>query len=129
LVYRLPVKVNLPRTFGFLLTHLCVFLAWLCFYETDTGELFRKLGLLLNPISYDGLAFRSFFEACLSPNGLDAFGTLGIVACVIILETWSLRKQGEPYRFLRTRGAAVILIFLTVILSPISNNDFIYFAF
>ena len=129
LVYRLPMKVNLPRAVGFLLTHLCVFLAWLCFYETNTQELLRKLGLLLNPASYDGLAVRSFISACLSPDGLDVFGTLGIVACVISLEMWSLRKKGEPYRFLRTRGAAAILIFLTVILSPISNNDFIYFAF
>jgi D-alanyl-lipoteichoic acid acyltransferase DltB (MBOAT superfamily) len=129
LVYRLPMKVNLPRAVGFLLTHFCVFLAWLCFYETDTQELFRKLGLLLNPASYDGLAVRSFIAACLSPKGLDVFAILGIVVCVISLEMWSLRKQGEPYRFLRTRGAAAILIFLTVILSPISNNDFIYFAF
>ena len=129
LVYRLPVKVSLPRVAAFLLTHVCVFLAWLCFYETDTGELFRKLGLLLNPASYDTFALRAFFSACLSPNGLDIFGILGMIACVISLEMWSLRKRGEPYRFLRTRGAAVILIFLTVVLSPISNNDFIYFAF
>ena len=129
LVYRLPMKVNLPHAGGVLLTHLCVFLAWLCFYENDTGELFRKLGLLLNPASYDGPALRSFFAAYLSPDGLDIFGILGIVACVISLEMWSLRKEGEPYRFLRTRGASAILIFLTVILSPISNNDFIYFAF
>jgi hypothetical protein len=85
--------------------------------------------LLLNPASYDGLAVRSFIAACLSPKGLDVFAILGIIVCVISLEMWSLRKQGEPYRFLRTRGAAAILIFLTVILSPISNNDFIYFAF
>ena len=52
-------------------------------------------------------------------------------AAAVAKSEWidSLRKRGEPNRFLRTRGAAVILIFLTVVLSPISNNDFIYFAF
>ncbi len=129
LVYRLPLKTRLPRPVGIFLTHLSVFLAWLCFYETNTGEMFRKLALLLSPTSYNGSSLQSFSTALLSSNGFDACAILVIVACVIGLEMWSLRKEGEPYRFLRTRGAAVVLVFLTVILSPISSNDFIYFAF
>lgn len=129
LIYRLGLKIKMPRITGFLLTHFAVFVAWLCFFETDSSELFRKLGLLLNPMSYNGPAMRSFAGVLRSSGGFDVVAILAMVGCVIILEMLSLRKKGEPYRLFRTKGSSVILIFMTVIFAPISSNDFIYFAF
>ena len=129
LIYRLAVKIRFPRIAGFLLTHLAVFLAWLCFFETDSAELFRKLGLLLNPTSYNGAAIGSFIGVMKSSGGFDVVIMLAMVACVSFVEMVSLKKEGEPYRLFRTKAAVVILIFMTVVLAPISTNDFIYFAF
>ena len=129
LIYRRAEKVRLPRIAGFLLTHFAVFLAWLCFFETDSAELVRKLGLLLNPMSYNGPAIHSFLGVMKSSGGFDAFAILLVVSGVVALEMLSLRKKGEAYRLFRTRVSVVILILMTVLLSPISTNDFIYFAF
>ncbi len=129
LIHRRAKKVRLPRIAGFLLTHIAVFLAWLCFFETDSAELVRKLGLLLNPMSYNGSAIDSFLGVMKSSGGFDAFAILLVVLGVVALEMLSLRKKGEAYRLFRTRVSVVILILMTVLLSPISTNDFIYFAF
>jgi alginate O-acetyltransferase complex protein AlgI len=121
---RLPI----PRSVGWGLTMIAVFLAWLCFYENRTDVLTAKLHTLFNPAAYNGFALREAIHYWNGPHLLVMAFTLSLCAAVQMLE-WRSSARGEPFALLRKPGIAALLIVLTMILSPSRQNDFIYFAF
>jgi D-alanyl-lipoteichoic acid acyltransferase DltB (MBOAT superfamily) len=122
-------KLKLPAPVGWLLTLGAAMLAWLCFYEIRTPELFLKLQTLLTPSAYHPSGLR---EALTARPAADMFVMtcfLGLIAAVLAMEWGSLRRHGEPYAWLRHPLVLTAMIVLTVLLAPGKNNAFIYFAF
>lgn len=127
--FRLSGKISLPLFVAYGLTHLSVFFAWLCFYETNTAELFRKIGILLSPSTYLDGAFGEFTTTLLSVSGFNILAILLMVLAIVVLEALSLKWSEKPYEAFRSRLIVVLMIFLTVFLAPTGKNEFIYFAF
>jgi D-alanyl-lipoteichoic acid acyltransferase DltB (MBOAT superfamily) len=122
-------RLHLPRVLAWGCTFAAAIFAWLCFYETRDAVLFAKLQTLLNPAAYslgalrEALAYRP--SADLFVLGCFLVLTIG----VMILEWLSILKRNQPYALLRRPAVLVLLIVLTVLLTPGKNNAFIYFAF
>jgi hypothetical protein len=54
---------------------------------------------------------------------------LALTATVLLLEWLSLRRRNEPYYYLRQPAVGFVLVFMAMLLTPGTNNSFIYFAF
>jgi D-alanyl-lipoteichoic acid acyltransferase DltB (MBOAT superfamily) len=122
-------KLNVPRPLAWAMTFVGVMAAWLCFYETRSGLLFPKMWTLLRPSAYGGDALVEAFGR-FSPSDLISLGSFFALSCLVLLFEWlSLTLKNEPYFFLRRPKAVFCLLLLTIWLSPLSNNAFIYFAF
>jgi D-alanyl-lipoteichoic acid acyltransferase DltB (MBOAT superfamily) len=122
-------RLQLPRTAAWGLTFAAAMFAWLCFYETRTAMMFGKLQTLLSPGDYT-------LEALREALGYRPSADLFVLGCLLVLtiavmtlEWLSILKRNQPYALLRTPVALVVLVLLTVWLSPGKNNAFIYFAF
>lgn len=125
----LGARVPLPKALGWLLTMLGVFLAWLCFYETNFPSLLEKLGAIFTPGAYSLAHLRAAAAPWTGPTGLVLASFLLLSALALWGERRSLRHGGEPFSLLRRPLVLVVLVVLTVILSPGKSNGFIYFAF
>ena len=130
IVHRFSKNLKVPTIVCFLITHLGVFFAWLCFYETNTAILLEKMCLLVTPSSYGIESLKEGFRSIITPGGFNVVAMLALIVGVTLLERWSMKeKEREPYFFLRGKGILVILVFLIVFLGPTADNEFIYFAF
>ena len=130
IAYRLlPRNLKVPLVVGWLTTLLVTFLAWLCFYETNTSALIYKLNVLATPSSYNLAALRGAAAQWAGPNGLVLVIIFALASFVHVSEWVSLIKFKEPYYCLRRPGILFLLVVLTVALSPGNYNDFIYLAF
>ena len=114
---------------GWLLTMLGCFVAWLCFYELNTGVLLAKLKTLGTPAGYSVAALRGAFNRW-PPADQIVLATFVMLATVTLLFEWrSVTNGREAYGWLRRPAALVVLVVLTVLLAPARNNGFIYFNF
>jgi hypothetical protein len=106
-----------------------VFLAWLCFYETNTALLVQKLATVCEPAAYRFAGVKAALQQW-SPLDQLMLVTFGLLcAGVHFLEWRALRRQAEAYADLLRWPVLAVLIFLTFFLAPGENNAFIYFAF
>lgn len=126
---RLSGKRPWAASIGWPLTMAAVFLAWLCFYETNTALLLQKLGAICQPAAYRLGGLRGALQqwSQLDQLMLVTFGVL--CAAIHLLEWRSLRRQAEAYSDLLRWPVLALLVFLTFFLAPGENNAFIYFAF
>jgi D-alanyl-lipoteichoic acid acyltransferase DltB (MBOAT superfamily) len=122
-------QLRLPPPVAWFLTMIVTFLAWLCFYESRTDVLFRKLASLSHPGAYGRHAVREAIHQSLGPEGFVMVCFLAVAATVLVLEWLSVRWRNEPYYYLRHPVVCGVLIFLALLLAPGTNNSFIYFAF
>ena len=126
---RMAGKLRIPIIVSWGTTMLASFYAWLCFYETNTHILLAKLKLLLTPKAY---GIRALREAALSLAPGDRIVLAGVfllTVSTLVMEWLSIRRQNEPYYYLRHPITLTVLVILTVLLAPGKNNGFIYFAF
>jgi alginate O-acetyltransferase complex protein AlgI len=122
-------RLKLPGFVSWAVTMLATFIAWLSFYELRPAILFAKLGTLFTPTAYNGAALHEAASRWAGPDILVLTVTLALAAVALVLEWRSLVAKNEPYDLLRRPKVLVILIVLTILLSPEEQNDFIYFAF
>lgn len=122
-------KAPIPVTAGWALTMACAFLAWLCFYEVDTPSLMAKMQAVFTPAAYSVVAFKEAVNRWAGGEQFAIACLLILVGAILLLEWRSVARTGEPYSLLRRPVPVVILVVLTVWLSPGKNNGFIYFAF
>ncbi|MBU6399968.1 MAG: MBOAT family protein [Verrucomicrobia bacterium] len=120
----------IPAAFpSWLLTMVASFYAWLCFYERRTGVLLAKLRVLLTPHAYQLDALRAATHHWAPGDAMVLAGFMALAASVLLLEWVSVRRENQPYYYLRRRPVLVGLVILTVLLAPETHNSFIYFAF
>ena len=122
-------RLKLPPGFGWALTMLTAFCAWLGFYETRTSVLLTKFRTLLNPHAYGGAAMRDVMHQLYSSTGFVLMGFFLLTVGVLVLEWQSIARRDTPYYYLYKPAVLVGLVILTVILAPAKSNGFIYFAF
>jgi len=129
IVNRCCSKVPLPRFGAWALTMVATFFAWLCFYETNTHALFAKMKLLFSPLAYR-LTSLSQVAAAFQPGHRIVLGCVILLAGATLLLEWlSVVRKNQPYFYLRSKPALILVVVLTVLLAPGKNNAFIYFAF
>lgn len=129
LVIQHRLGISLPTFLGWLLTMLFVFLCWICFLETRTDVLLTKLGTICNPGLYTVEMAKS---AIVITGGAEGFLLLSmlIIASLVILGEWlSQRWTDKDYNLLMRNPVQIIMVILTILLAPTTNNSFIYFAF
>jgi alginate O-acetyltransferase complex protein AlgI len=122
-------RIPLPPFVSWTVTLLAAFLAWLCFYEERTGALQSKLAALFTPSAYSIANLQVSLARWGGPDKLVLASMLLLSAVILLLEWRSLAAKNEPYALLRRPKVLALLIVLTVVLSPGTQNDFIYFAF
>jgi alginate O-acetyltransferase complex protein AlgI len=122
-------RFTLPRFPAWVLTVAATFFAWLCFYERDTGALFKKMHMLCTPAAYSAVAAREAMTHLTPGNRLVLACFLLLAAGTLLLEWLSVARRNEPYYFLRRPAVVTTLVLLTVLLAPGKYNAFIYFAF
>jgi D-alanyl-lipoteichoic acid acyltransferase DltB (MBOAT superfamily) len=120
---------SVPGWVGWLLTMTTSFCAWLAFYEHRTRVLGAKMLALFTSDAYGAAAWREAVAHWNSPNGFVMVFILTLVAGVLILEWQSIARRNQPFYLLQRTWVLIILVSLTVLLSPQTNNGFIYFAF
>jgi D-alanyl-lipoteichoic acid acyltransferase DltB (MBOAT superfamily) len=122
-------RIPLPSPLAWLCTFTAAVFAWLCFYETRTSILLIKLGSLLNPAAYHLDALREALNYR-PPADLFVLGCfLLLMGAVLSLEWLSILRHNKPYELLRRPAVLILLVLLTILLTPGKNNAFIYFAF
>lgn len=122
-------KLHLPAVIGWAITMIATFLAWLCFYETHVPALMLKLKSIFTPGAYSLPHMRDAAGSWTGPEQLIMCCFLALSAATLFGEWQSLRLNGEPFAFFRKPSVLIVLVILTVILSPGKTNGFIYFAF
>jgi D-alanyl-lipoteichoic acid acyltransferase DltB (MBOAT superfamily) len=122
-------KLRLPALISWFLTMLGSYLAWLSFYELRPTVLLAKYKTLFTPTAYNPTAFQQLLGHWSGPDQLVLIFTLALALTMFILEWRSLKTRNEPYVLLRSPRMLILLIVLTILLTPGKNNDFIYFAF
>jgi D-alanyl-lipoteichoic acid acyltransferase DltB (MBOAT superfamily) len=122
-------RLHLPAPLGWLLTMFATFFAWLAFYESRTPDLTAKMAALFTPAAYSREAFRAAL-ASYGPGDRYILGCfVGLTACVLVAEWLSVRWRQQPYSLLLRSPALACTVGMTLLLAPIANNGFIYFAF
>ena len=105
------------------------FLAWLCFYETRTDVLAAKLVHLGRLEAYGPAAWQALGQV-LTPGQLLVLSCVLVLAALTLTLEWaSVRRDGQPYAWLRRPWVLGLLVVAIVVLAPGTNNAFIYFAF
>jgi D-alanyl-lipoteichoic acid acyltransferase DltB (MBOAT superfamily) len=122
-------RLRLVASFGWLLTMVTGFCAWLGFYETRTSVLAIKMKALLTPHAYGGVALREALHRWSSADSFVMMCFLLLTTGVLLLEWQSVARRKAPYYYLYHPAVLVALVVLTVILAPAKSNGFIYFAF
>jgi alginate O-acetyltransferase complex protein AlgI len=104
--------------------------AWLFFFEADPQAMTAKAFSLLNPTAYGPDSFLRLIQVFNGPShGLTMAMIVLLSLGFLGMEALGLRKQLEPYQFSRKPAICVILVFLTVLLAPMEESQFIYFNF
>lgn len=109
---------------------LIVFLvSWLLFYETQFPELVKKIGVLVDWSAYHGVHLTAAGAILLTSRAGTIAICLAMGLLVLTFEHFSsLRDRTVCALFYRPEFQAA-MIALTILLAPLKNNGFIYFAF
>jgi alginate O-acetyltransferase complex protein AlgI len=130
LVHRLfSAQIRLPRALGWIITMISVFFAWLAFYETKTGVLLKKIETLFTYSAYNREALFEAFRTVTAGETYFLALILALTSATLVGEWFSIRKSTGPYSLFLTAPIVLMLVVLTVLIAPIANNGFIYFAF
>ncbi len=119
----------IPRFIKTAATLLYVGLTWLFFFERDVMETFRKIGVMLTPSAYAGNPVKVLDAVFPTTSELAAVMTVWGMGILFLVLEWPSRNDDEPYGFMRSLPASVLLVILTVLLSPMRESTFIYFNF
>lgn len=122
-------RYPIPSVAAWGLTMFTAFFAWLCFYETKPKVLAAKLGALFNPNAYGLGSLRETMAQYMDRDGLTLTVFLLLAGVTLIIEWQSIKRKNDPYHYLRVPWVSTVLVILTILLSPVTNNAFIYFAF
>jgi alginate O-acetyltransferase complex protein AlgI len=129
IVTRLWGKRQSPAPVGWMLTMLAVIVSWLFFYETNLGRLGTKIGLLLSPAAYAPAGVSAIWNSLPQGDRILQAGIYWLAAVTLVFEWRSLRRANEAYALLRRKPVLIVLVVITILLSPGRQNGFIYFAF
>ena len=122
-------KIKVPNAIKWFITMLFVSYTWLFFFETDTQLLFEKATVFFNLDNYVLPEANSLQGFVSSRGGLINFALILFLSFVVIgLEGLSLKKK-EAYCLVRTIPSNVVMAFLIVALTPVTQSAFIYFNF
>jgi hypothetical protein len=122
-------KYALPDFAAWLLTFLAAMWAWLGFYEVRSDALLAKLKASFTPSAYSLAHLRAVPAQWPPSDRLTLMFFLALTGIVLLLEWLSVRRQNDPFCYLRQPCMMYLLALLTLLLAPGINNAFIYFAF
>jgi alginate O-acetyltransferase complex protein AlgI len=104
--------------------------AWLFFFETNPQALKAKAISLCNPLAYGLAPLKNLPAIFANPANAATTGLILLIAFALLaLEGRNIQKQLEPYHLSRKPAICILLIFLTVLLAPMEESQFIYFNF
>lgn len=129
IVNRLTGRLTLPRALAWGLTMLASFFAWLGFYELRTDVLLAKMKVLLTPTAYRPAAWHEALQSWSPSHAFVFLCLLSLTLLTLTVEWLSVMRKNDTYHYLRRPWALVVLVVLSVLLSPGKENAFIYFAF
>lgn len=111
-------------------TFIYTIAAWLFFFERDTGLLQTKALALCNPSSYGLSGLKNPLMAVAGiNNALTLALVMTIAVAALAIEALGIRKNREPYHFLRLPAVSLLMVVLIVLLAPMEESKFIYFNF
>lgn len=119
-------KFRLPWLLGWPMTLLCVFLAWLPFYETRIEFLKRKFAILLDPKGWAPVALADLARTQLTPG---AIGTILLCLIALSLEGIARYRNRDDYSYASHPMMIVGCVFAIIFLGGLEANEFVYFAF
>jgi alginate O-acetyltransferase complex protein AlgI len=104
--------------------------AWLFFLERDPALLREKALSLVQPAAYSLDHLRLLPTAFPGPtNAITTAIILILAATALTVEALGIRSKSEPYYLARHPAASILLVFLTILLAPMEESQFIYFNF
>jgi alginate O-acetyltransferase complex protein AlgI len=104
--------------------------AWLFFFERDPTMLWKKAYSLIHPSAYSLGNLQQLISVFPGPtNSITTAFILLLAIAALALEAIGIRKNTEPYQFSRKPAICILLVFLTVLLAPMEESQFIYFNF
>jgi alginate O-acetyltransferase complex protein AlgI len=125
-----PRRFYMPTAVSWLICFVVVLGSWLFFYETNIQQLIAKSAILINPLFYTPEAWSG---ALAHYAGVGNLATLALAMSMALgvhgLEWASHRHAGDHARWFLHPAATVIMVVLTIVLSPTTDNGFIYFNF
>jgi alginate O-acetyltransferase complex protein AlgI len=129
MVCAILMKRKWPPLLSAALTYVAITFAWVFFYENHIDVAFHKSAVMVNPANYTVNALRAAVNSH-EQGQLIAMACFILLAGVVtVLEYQSMRVKKIPYYYLKTSSTCIILMILTIVLSPVGQNEFIYFAF
>ena len=120
--------IRLPSPFGWAITMVLVFAAWLPFYETRWDILSRKLYILSHSSSYAPSLLKQYAASIDTWHLFPLLLLLTLCTAILIMEGISSRRD-TYYQFARHPLVIALLVSLTVWFGSSKGNDFIYFSF
>lgn len=130
-LYKFSARWWRPHVFmGWVINIVVVTFTWLCFYETNTGQLMQKMGAIFSPFSY---SFQNA-KACVYAfgTGLDFLAALFVALfamAVIGVEFLGLKKDNDPYWIWKGETVSCVAVILIFLCARSGVSGFIYFNF
>jgi alginate O-acetyltransferase complex protein AlgI len=104
--------------------------AWLFFFENDTAAMKAKAVSLCNPLAYSYSALKNLPQISPGPSHALTTGMILLLAIgFLLVEALGVKRDFEPYHYLRKPAVCMIMVFLTIFLAPMEESRFIYFNF
>ncbi|MEO8614663.1 MAG: MBOAT family O-acyltransferase [Luteolibacter sp.] len=104
--------------------------AWLFFFESNPDRLKTKAISLFNPFAYAIHSLQRLPQVFPNPTHGITFGMILVLAFgFLALEFSGVKKNLQPYHFSRKPAVCMVLVFLTILLAPMEESQFIYFNF
>ncbi len=132
LVHRLFRQVGgrIWAPISYLMTLGYMVLAWMFFYVTDMKVLWRNITLMCTPARYNiNSAIHELPYSAYDIKALTAFVAILLSAVIIVAEYYSAKHRKNPYELLLHPAACAVMVYLLVVFTPSTLNQFIYFAF
>jgi len=122
--------IGISSFFAWLFCFILVLASWLLFYETDLTELLVKLAAIANPLNYNLTALRQTLDVCPGLGRQVPLAlTLGMSILVHFMEYISHRRTGSHFSLFLQPASTIVMVVLTIVLAPTTDNGFIYFNF
>ncbi|MDB6076674.1 MAG: Peptidoglycan O-acetyltransferase [Akkermansiaceae bacterium] len=127
--HQLKGRVRLPWLLGWGLTSVCVFLAWLPFYETRLPILREKAAVLLTPSAYSLSGLTGYLKSYDSGNLVTLVAAISLCLTAIAFEGLSRLRKKDDYAFAMHPLTIALCIACTILLGASEGNEFVYFSF